>query len=85
MPVRMIVVDTSDDHDCYVVELSPHIVAAGYEHAAEIGLRYRACQAAGCYPGVANGEDMLPLVVPRWIEGGEVDVVPTETMEGSAL
>ena len=84
MQVWLIVVDSSADHDVYVMPVPAHIVKAGLEKARQIGMRYRACQSAGMFPGVANGDDILNLEVPAWI-AGEAVTVPTETMEAGEI
>ena len=45
--------------------------------------RYRACQAAGSFPGVTGGDDCAPLDIPPWeVAEGKV---PGQTMEVSEL
>lgn len=74
----VIVVDTSGDNDCYVAEIPGHIVADGYEQAYEVAMRYRACEAFGIWPGVTNGSETVPLMIPSWISGGELDMEGAE-------
>lgn len=85
LPVKMIIIGTDGDGDCWVIDpVQDNIVKDGKESAREIAARYRACQAAGTFPGVTGGEDCGHLIVPKWM-GGQVDVVPTEAMEACEL
>lgn len=83
LPSHCIVVDSGEDHDVYVVRVQDDVVKEGAKKAREIGMRYRACQAVGSYPGVANGIDVVPLEVPAWIGLGAA--VPVAEMEATEL
>ena len=60
--------------DAAVYEVPPGVVTRGREEAVEIARKYRVCEAAGSFPGVADGQ-ILQYELPGWMTGddGEVD------------
>jgi hypothetical protein len=83
---RLLVVSTPQPHDAWLYYVPDTLLEAGYEKAAEIARRYRACEAANTFPGADGGDEFLMFEPPAWVAGGaEVEVGTGETMEASEL
>jgi len=62
--VSLIAVEKSSPYSVVVLDVPGHIVESGRKEAVELARAYRCCEAAGHWPGVAEGRQVLEL--PEW-------------------
>lgn len=73
--VRLIVLEQDAPFDCWVCQIPESIVREGEEQAVETARLYRACEAAGTFPGAVDG--MIDYELPGWLQNAN-----TVDMEG---
>ncbi len=62
---------------CALYQVPPGVLTDGYEAAAEIAARYRACEACGVFAGPYDGQ-VLQFERPAWTMPSEVDITGAE-------
>jgi len=76
LPFHVIAIEQDPPYDCSVYRVPFPILEQGRDEAIEIAARYRACEAAGSFPGVT--EMIEDYALPSWACGGEDATVNME-------
>lgn len=85
VPCYLLVVSTTAPYDVWLYHVPQAVLEAGRVKAVDIARRYRACEAAGVFPGADNGEEELTFEPPAWAGGGGDVDLSTGTMEASEI
>jgi hypothetical protein len=82
MVARIIAIEPTPPYAVTVAEIPPQHLDAAYRYAVDICLCYRACEAAGSFPGPTLGE--MTYEPPTWASALEDDGPPDGMPEGLA-